>query len=216
MNFSFIWLRRSPSENLRRAIRYGLATVLIVNESLYHLWRLTTAQWTIQEMLPLHLCAIMVYLSAIMLVTKSTFLYSFLYFLGIGAALQAMITPNPGQWGFPHFRFFQTMISHGAIVTAPIYMTVVERYRPVFKDIWKIMIGLNIYMVPVQAINMAIGSNYLWVARKPPTASVIDYLGPWPWYIVSLEIITLVTCVVLYIPFAILDWKHRRQQVTTP
>lgn len=209
INFSFVWLRNFTSERLRQSIRYGLATLLIVNETLYHIWRLTTAQWTIQEMLPFHLCAVMVYLSAVMLVTQNKTLYSFLYFLGIGAAMQALLTPNAERWGFPHFRFFQTMISHGSIITAAVYMTLVERYRPYLKDIGKILIGMNIYMGLVQCVNMVVGSNYLWIARKPDFSSIIDYLGPWPWYILSMELFGIAVCLVLYIPFALIDWRKK-------
>jgi uncharacterized membrane protein YwaF len=46
--------------------------------------------------------------------------------------------------------------------------------------------------------------------HPPETPSLIDLLGPWPWYILSLEAIGLVTCVILYLPFAIKDWLARR------
>ena len=214
LNIALIVVRQTTSETLRLWIRYGLVLVLLVNETLYHVWRAATHQWTIQEMLPLHVCTIMVYLSAIMLLTKNKTLYHYLYFLGIGAAMQALITPNAGQWGFPHFRFFQTMASHGAIVLAAVYMTLVERYRPHLKELGKIFIGMNIYAALVQCVNIAIGSNYLWIGRKPEVATAIDYLGPWPWYILSMEAIGIVTCLVLYLPFAIIDWRKKHRQST--
>lgn len=209
LNLSLVFFRRSTSDILRFWFRYALALTLLVNETLYHVWRWETGQWTLQEMLPLHLCTVMVYLSALMLLTKNETLYYVLYFLGIGAAVQALITPNAERWGYPHFRFFQTMISHGSIVTAAMYMTLVEQYRPHFKDIGKILIGMNIYMGGVQCVNLVVGSNYLWIARKPDFSSAIDYLGPWPWYILSLELLGIVTCLVLYIPFAIIDWRKK-------
>jgi hypothetical integral membrane protein (TIGR02206 family) len=209
LNLSLVFFRHSTSAPLRSWIRYGLAMILLVNETLYHAWRWTTGQWTLQLMLPLHLCAVMVYMSALMLLTKKEILYHYLYFLGIGAAIQALLTPDIGIWGFPHFRFFQSIIAHAAIVTAAMYMTLVEHYRPHFKDIGKIIIGMNIYMGFVQCVNMIVGGNYLWIARKPDFSSVIDYLGPWPWYILSLELVGIVTCLVLYIPFAIIDWRKK-------
>jgi uncharacterized membrane protein YwaF len=54
--------------------------------------------------LPLHLSSLFVFLSA----------------------LQAILTPDLGIYDFPHFRYFQVFISHGLIVTAALYMTLVE------------------------------------------------------------------------------------------
>ncbi len=101
---------------------HTLANVLIVDEALWHLWNWTTGQWSIETTLPLHLCSILVFMSAILLVNKSYGLYEFVYLLGIAGASQALLTPDAGAYGFPHFRFFQGIISHGSIVTAAIYM----------------------------------------------------------------------------------------------
>jgi len=209
INLCLIYLRFHPNQRIRRGFCYGLATMLLVNESAYHIWRWTTGQWTIQTMLPLHLCAVMVYLSAIMLITKSYFLYQFLYFMGIGAATQALLTPDAKIYGFPHFRFFEIFISHGAIATAAIYMTIVERCRPYWKSILHVAVWLNVYMVFVGVVNALIGSNYMWIARKPDFPSLLDVLGPWPVYILWMEVIGLLVCLVLYLPFIIKDWRVR-------
>ena len=127
--------------------------------------------------------------------------------MGIGAATQALLTPDAGRYGFPHFRAFQTVISHGSIVMAAVYMTVVEGFRPYWRSFMRLIVWLNVYMATVFVINQLIGSNYLFIARKPETASLIDVLGPWPWYILSLEAIGLAICLLLYLPFAIKDWR---------
>ena len=69
-----------------------------------------------------------------------------------------------------------------------------------------------IALVVVLCINLAvvlIGSNYLFIARKPDTASLIDVLGPWPWYILSIEVMGVVVCLILYLLFAIRNWRAR-------
>lgn len=132
-----------------------------------------------------------------------------MYFLGIGGATQALLTPDAGIYGFPHFRFFQVIISHGAIVTAAIYMTFVDGYRPYRASLGRVALWGNIYMVVVGLINWVLGSNYLFIARKPDTPSLIDLLGPWPWYILSLELVALVLCLLLYLPYLIRDRKDR-------
>ena len=209
VNLSIISLRRNVSPQARRAFRYGLAALLILNEMALHLWIWTTGNWTVQTMLPLHLCGLFVYISAIMLITKSYTLYEFAYFLGIGGATQALLTPGLGIYGFPHFRFFQIFVAHGSIVTAAIYMTAVEQYRPYWTSLLRAVVGANLYMLLVGLVNALIGSNYLFIAHKPDTPSLLDVLGPWPWYILSAEAVGLAVGLLLYLPFAI---QGRRQR----
>jgi hypothetical integral membrane protein (TIGR02206 family) len=209
VNLAVVFLWRSPGPRARRIFRYTLAGVLIVNETLWHVWNYTTGQWAVQTMLPLHLCSIMVWLSAYMLVFENYALYEFVYFMGIGAATQALLTPDAGIYGFPHFRFFQAIVSHGAVVTAAVYMTVIEGFRPYWKSLVRLVIWLNVYMLFVMLVNRLIGSNYLFIAHKPETASLIDVLGPWLWYILSIEAIGVVVCLILYLPFAVRDWRAK-------
>lgn len=215
LNLSFLLLRRRAKPETLRIWRYGMAAVLIVNELAWHLWNLSVGQWKVQTMLPLHVCSVLVFLSAYMLVKRSYLIYEFAYFMGIAGALQAVLTPDLGIYGFPHFRYFQTFISHGLIITAAVYMTVVEGFRPTWKSFGRVLIWSNVYMVVVGVINWLIGSNYMYVAHKPETASLIDMLGPWPWYILALEAIGFVMFLFLYLPFAIRDILARRTQPGT-
>src|SRR5512144_1767237 len=115
-----------------------------------------------------------------------------MYFMGIAGAIQALATPDLGMYGFPHFRFFQTFISHGLIVTSAIYMTVVEGFRPTWKSLLRVAVWMNIYMVVVFFINRAIGSNYLMINAKPNTPSLLDLMPPWPIYILYMEALGVV------------------------
>jgi len=148
--------------------------------------------------------------SAYMLVTRNKYIYEFAYFLGIAGAMQAILTPDIGIYGFPHFRFFQTFIAHGLIVTAAIYMTAVEGFRPTWKSLLRVAVGINIYMAIIFPINKLLGSNYLFIAHKPPTASLLDILPDWPVYILYMEAIGLILCLLLYLPFLIKDWREKR------
>ncbi len=210
----FLW--RNPQESTKRRFRYGVAAVLVINETIWHLWNYTNGIWTLQTTLPFHLCSVLVFLSAAMLVTKNYTLYEVCYFLGIGGAIQAVLTPDAGPFGYPHVRFFQVFISHGSIVLAAIYMSVVEGYRPYPRSILRVLTLLVGYACVVGLINAALGSNYLFIARKPDTASLIDILSPWPWYIFELGAIAVVEFVVLYIPYAVKDWWSSRQVEFTP
>lgn len=190
-----------------------MAGVLWANEIAWHLWHVLTGQWTIQTMLPLHVCSLLVWTGALMLVTRNYSIYEFSFFMGIDGALQALLTPDLGIYGYPHFRFFQTYISHGLIITSATYMTVVYGFRPTWKSLLRVFIWMNIYMAFVFVVNLLIGSNYLFIAHKPPTASLLDLLPEWPWYIAWVEVIGILICLILYLPFAIQDWRTKVKSI---
>jgi hypothetical integral membrane protein (TIGR02206 family) len=200
---------RHASDGTKAVLRWTLALILWTNEIAWHYWNYSVGRWTIQTMLPLHLCSVLVWLGALMLVTKSYRIYEFMYLLGIAGAIQALATPDLGIYGFPHFRFFQTFLSHGLIVTSAIFMTVVEGFRPTAKSILRIVIWTNVYALIVFFINSAIGSNYLMINHKPDLPSLLDLMPEWPIYIVYMELIGLVSVLLLYLPFAVKDLRDR-------
>ena len=183
-NLSFILVRRSPSQKLRQVFRLGMAVWLLVNELSWHIWNWAIGEWNVQTMLPLQLCNVFVFLSAIMLFTRSRKIYEYAYFLGIGGAIQPLITPDAGMYGFPHFRFIQPVISHGLIISAVVYLTVVEGFRPTWKSIPRVVLVGNLYLFFIAlVVNPLLGSNYLMTAYKPDVTSLLTLLAPWPWYI---------------------------------
>lgn len=206
----FVFRLRNSNPQVLGKFRRTTAFILLINEALWHIWNFVTGQWTIQTMLPLHLCSVFVFLSAYMLLTRSYKIFEFAYLLGIAGALQAILTPDLGIYDFPHFRYFQVFISHGLIVVSAIYMTVVEGCRPYWSSILRVILWSNVYMVFIGIINLLIGSNYLFIAHKPVTASLLDVLPAWPWYILFIELIGLLSMLVLYLPFAIRDFIHSR------
>ena len=202
-------LRFLKDQRLNSIVAHAIAWALIVDEILYHIWNLHIGEWTLQKMLPLHLCTIFVWLSAVMLWKKSYRIYEFAFFIGIGGALQAVLTPDIVEYSFPHYRFLQVFISHGCIILASLYMTFVENYRPTLKSLWRVFIAVNIYMVFVFVINLIVGSNYLYLMHKPVTPSALDMMGPWPWYIIAAEAFGMAVFSILYLPFGLYDLRTR-------
>jgi hypothetical integral membrane protein (TIGR02206 family) len=202
---------KNPSEKAKRITRYIFVAILLVWEGGWHLWNAYWGQWTIQTMIPLHICSVMVWASIVMLLTRSYRIYEFAYFLGIGGALQPLLTPEAGIYGLPHFRAFQTLIVHGTLVLIPIYMTAVEGYRPTWASFKRVAIGGNIYMAFVFVMNKILDSNFMFLMRKPDTASLMDVLGPWPWYLISLEVVAFLVFLLLYLPFIVRDARAKRK-----
>ena len=197
--------QRKAKPEQRLKVRWIIAITLVVNEIIWFLWILSIGEWTVQTMLPLHLCSILVWLCAYMLVTKNRLIYEFAYLIGIAGALQAILTPDLGQYAFPHYCYFQVFISHGLITISPLYMTLVEGFRPTWQSVKRVAIYGNLYLVLVFGLNFLLGSNYLFIAHKPETASLLDVLPPWPYYILIIELLAAVFILLFYAPFAIKD-----------
>ena len=211
---SFFYFRNVWNEKQKNTIRITLALVLAVNEFGLHIWSAYWGIWNIQTMLPLHMCSVMVWITVYTAITDNRTLYDFTYFLGIGGALQALLTPaDVSMYDLPHYRSLQSLIAHGLLITLPIFMTVVEGYRPTFASFKRIFIWTNIYMVIIFFLNRVIGSNYLFIAQKPPSPTLMDILSPWPWYIPQLEVVAFAIFFVLYIPFLIKDQMAKSAQV---
>jgi len=205
----FLIHTRNATDRAKGALRWMMAFFLLGNEIAWHYWNYAVGRWTIQTMLPLHLCSLLVWTGALMLLTKNYAIYEFMYFAGIGGAIQALATPGLGIYGFPHLLFFQYFTSHGLIITSAIFMTIAEGFRPTWKSLFRVAIWMNIYVVIVYFINNSIGSNYLMINYKPNTPSLLNILPDWPIYILYMEGIGIISFLLLYLPFAIKDSRNK-------
>jgi len=209
----FVLLKKIKSDRLTNFFRYFLGMVLIISEVSYVLWSILSGDWSVEYSLPLHLCDVSAILCGIMLLIRSKAIYEVTYFWGLAASLQAIITPDLYPYNYPHFMYFQFFISHSSVVTAVLFMTLILKYRPVLKSIAKTFAVTNIYMAIISVVNHCFDSNYLFLSYKPNGASIFDYLGPWPWYILSLEAVGLLLMIFCYMPFGISD-LHQKHKMT--
>jgi hypothetical integral membrane protein (TIGR02206 family) len=203
--------RQSLGDSARRRGRLLLAAAIVIGELSWHAWALSQGIWSLQLSLPLHACSIGLWSSVFILLTRNYRVYEIIFFIGIVGATQALLTPNAGEYGLPHFRAVQTMTSHSLLVTAMVWMTVIEGMRPTWKSVWRTMFAANLYMVFVTAVNVSLGSNYMYTLAKPPGTSILDLMGPWPWYLFYAEFLALALFTLLYLPFAVADRQAGRQ-----
>lgn len=212
LNFLLIFiLVKIRKDSINNIVRICLAVFLLANEGCYQIWSIVNGIWTIDYTLPLQLCDAATILSAFMLLTKRQTLYDVAYFWGLGASLQALLTPDIYPYSFPHFVFFNFFLAHGAIITAVLFMTYIEGRRPYPVSMLKTLIATNAYMAVIALVDLITGGNYVFLRRKPSAASIMDLLGPWPWYILGLEAVGGVLMLLLYLPYFIKDFKRLGQ-----
>lgn len=202
-NAGFIlFFRKCSSRKLLNIFRFSIAGLMLANEFSYIIWSIVSGDWSVDYSLPLQLCEALTFLSSFMLITDSYKAFEITYFITFAGALQALLTPDL-YYPFPHYRFFNFFLSHGLMFTAVFYMIVVKGYKPRFISIFKTMLWLNIYMLVLIPVNLLTGGNYMFLCSKPVDGSILDYLGPWPWYLVSLEAVGLVLLLLCYAPYGL-------------
>lgn len=191
------YLKKMHKENI---VRFILIATLVLSELSLNVWYIWQGRYDVKDTLPLELCSVSLYLCIIMLIWKSRWIFQIVYFTGLGGAVMALLTPAL-DYAYPHFRFIEFFAAHIAIILSVLYMVWIEQYRPTLKSVFITMGFLNILLIIVGSINWLTGGNYMFLAGKPTTASLLDILGPYPWYLISLEIVALLLFMLLYIPF---------------
>ena len=179
-------------------LSYG--TVLYVQQGIEH-----ALAW--QYSLPLELCNLVLIACIISLFWPNQFTTEVAYFWGLGGILQAILTPDLSR-GFPSWDFVYFFWGHGVTLMAIIFLISRSGFKPRRGSIWRMMLALNVYGLVIGTLDAITGWNYGYLCRKPAEPSLLDLMGPWPWYLLSIEGITLVT-------FAILDLPWRISKRTT-
>lgn len=194
---------RLRENKVDRFARNFIATALVMTEVSFQLWCAFTGVWTAEYNLPFHLCSVSTIICAIMLYKNSYKIYRLAYFWGLGGAIPALMTPDLSGYNYPHYVFFKYFILHGLIIIAVVYMTFVHSYKLDTKSVLTAFKDLNLFALVVIPVDIITGGNYLFLCRKPDAITPLDYLGPWPWYIIPMGLVVLVMFFALYLPFAI-------------
>ena len=176
-----------------------IAVLLFIAAFGYVIIRLILGDFDATTDLPLDICNIVAFLMPFLMWNPTRKIHDILYFWILAGTLQAVITPHLYN-GFPNFTFIKYWIVHSGLIIYAIFITVAFGFYPTWKSLIKAFIAIQIYMVVLFLINSLLGSNYFYIMHKPPTASLLDYLGPWPWYILVCEGLVLFLFLLVYLP----------------
>jgi hypothetical integral membrane protein (TIGR02206 family) len=187
-------------EKIGHGYKWFLLISIPLQEITYKIWDGVYGGLDLEIIFSLHLCSMAIILIVVLLVKYNQNIFEIVYFWGLGGAMQPLLTPDISYTGFPHFRFFQVFFSHGMIIAAVFYFLLVEKRTLRPGSLKRVILITNIYAVIVFIINYIFGTNYLFVNHTPGTASLIDSLGAWPFYLIWLEVLLVVIFSLLYLP----------------
>lgn len=175
--------RRHESARLvvvSRALAIGILGSYVVE----HLAFAARGTWTLDRNLPLHLTDAVTLVCVAALWIPHPLLIELLYFWALSASLQAVLTPDLRR-GFPSIFFVTYFITHCGAIVAACLLVFGRRRLPRRGAVWRVF-GITAGFAAIVAFgNVVTGGNYMFLREKPEQGSLLDVMGPWPWYIVS-------------------------------
>lgn len=183
---------------LDTGVRVALAGLLVAGVYL-HLHTISSHRpLRIWDVLPLHLCDLSIFLALFALAVPRTRVTELLFFWTTTGTLLASVTPAIRS-GFPSVRYLTYFMLHGGVILAAAYLVWGHGYRPRKGAILRSWVITNIYAGAVLVINLTYAKNYLYLLRKPPGRTLLDVMGPWPYYILVIEGLALILFGLVYL-----------------
>ena len=201
-----VYLGRKQSDAQARLFSRGMAVLLLLAFVVALIYKLIHPD--LATSVPLQLCDVAELTAAYALWTQRHWAFTLTYYWCLVLSSQALITPDIGtpQEGapdFPHHLFVTFFTLHVLAVWAAIYLTWGRGMRPRWRDYRFAVVVTLAWAAGTFAFNAVAGTNYGYLNRKPPTASILDLLGPWPVY---LFVEVAIVCVV----WTLITWPLQR------
>ena len=188
-----------------------LAVIIGATYLVEHASFVVRGDWEADFNLPLHLTDVVTIVAVLALWTRRPLLVELTWFWGLTASLQAVLTPDLGSAEFPELLWWTFFITHSGAVVAAVMLVIGCGITPRPGAVKRVFVATLVVAVAAAIGNLLTGGNYMWLREKPEAGSLLDYLGPWPWYIGSAALLALLL-------FALLDapYRRRRSVLTTP
>jgi hypothetical integral membrane protein (TIGR02206 family) len=177
---ALVWTgRRQTEQQARRLGRaLGALTGLVYAAILVYVLTPPTL-----DSVPLQLTDLATVVGAYALWSQRQWAYALTYYWGLVLSTQALISPALQSPDFPHYQFLAFWAIHLMVVWAAIYLTWGRGMRPDWRD-FRIAVAVTVgWAVVTFTFNRIAGTNFGFLNRKPSTASLLDVMGPWPWYV---------------------------------
>lgn len=150
--------------------------------------------------LPLHLCDVTLWLTVVSAIARSQRAFDIVFYWGFAGTTMALLTPDIQglRWSYPVAQFF---LSHGLVIVTLLALAISRTLRPSPRSAFRAFGWLQVYALAVGSFNMITGSNYMYLREKPMSFTLLDFLGPWPAYILVCEVIAAIFFLLLFLPF---------------
>lgn len=192
------WVRRRPAA--ATPVRLALAAAVGVVEAAWYAHAAWAGWIRWPHGLPLDLCDVLTWVAVYALVALRPWALEATWFLGLAGSGMALLTPDlgPAPSAGVAVAFF---VAHGGVVAAALILAGTGALVPRPGAWWRVFLGVNAYAAVVAAFDALTGANYMYLREKPPSPTLLDLLGPWPWYVLAAEPVAIALLLALDLPF---------------
>lgn len=195
---ALLWGGRRLSMEKRILVGKVLGAVFLLTFLAETFGRIVREHWEPwQERMPLHFCSLMTLVCFIALWFRSPWACAAAYFGVLAASIQGLITPMLYD-GFPTIGFFSFFVGHGLLLVSALYLPVVLQWRARPWDDVKTLAWCDLYLLLIIPVNIWLGANYGFT-QHAPKGSILEYLGPAPWYMLALQLPAFAVLRLLYL-----------------
>lgn len=197
------WGRRHRGSDGEVRARRSAAVLLALVALLVQGYQLTPEDFNLATSLPLALCDVATVSAVLALWFRNRYAAAFTYYVGLSLTTQGIVTPALAE-AFPHPRYLGFWALHFLVVWSAVYLTWGLGIRPTWRTYTTSVAATAAWALSAYAFNVAAGTNYGYLNRKPASASVLDLLGPWPWYVLAeVVLVAGVWAVVMTLPWTL-------------
>ena len=175
----------------------------------YHVYAISLGNYNFATDLPLYLCSLLALIIPIFTYYRKYWMFEILVFWIIAGTLQGVITPDIPE-GFPNPDYFRYWIVHLGLLMIIFYVIFVFKMKPKLKSVFRSFFALQIYVILMIGLNHLLKANYFYLNEKPKSASLLDYFGDWPYYIIIAQLIIIPLFLLIYLPFYLSSRKNSK------
>jgi hypothetical integral membrane protein (TIGR02206 family) len=193
-------------------------TLLLIIAAGTQIMKIVIKNWDgsfdITKDLPLHLCNMLPFAMIWVMWQKNRKWWAFFFFWIVGGSSHSLVTTSLTE-SFPHHENIRYWVLHSILVMSAFYGSIVYGFRLEKKDIYRSWFGMNVLAAILFPVNVLLGSNYVYLNGKPPGKTFYDLLGPWPYYLITLEVIIPLLFWGIYILFHTLSFSKKKEATTS-
>jgi hypothetical integral membrane protein (TIGR02206 family) len=177
-----VWGARRHPGPWMRWFSLGLAALIAAAWIGEYVADVILGTWSVRYTLPLQLTDVVSAVSIAALLTRRQMLVELAYFWSYTATLQAVLTPDLAQ-NFPSVFYFTYFGYHVGAIVAASFLVFGCRLYPRRGAVWRVFWITIAWTLVAGAADVVTGGNYMYLAYKPAHNSLLNVMGPWPWYI---------------------------------